>query len=362
MNAKRNWIAAFILIIGLIFTTWTYFNTKISNADVAVITSSKDRLDNKTEDAYQNHDEKRIQTLKLRVLSGKYRKKVFIVNNNYALSQLTTQKYRDHQRVLVSFTDKKLNLISPKRDWVLALMLTIGLSLMIAITGKYSVSLIGSLILNWLIFFFVIKFDIQENGTQIFLIYGLAAILFSLVSLIIVQGFTKKMLAIWLATLLGVFVSFGVCYMVMRLTHESGMKYETVEYATQNPRSLFLAQSILGVLGAVMDEATDIVSSLAELARTKTGVTFKQLWLSGRTLGQEIMGPLINVLVLIFIAEALPMSILYLRDNNTISSTFQFTLSLGAVQSVISAIGIVLTVVFATVCSFMFIRRNEVKS
>lgn len=75
MNAKRNWIAAFILIIGLIFTTWTYFNTKISNADVAVITSSKDRLDNKTEDAYQNHDEKRIQTLKLRVLSGKYRKK-----------------------------------------------------------------------------------------------------------------------------------------------------------------------------------------------------------------------------------------------------------------------------------------------
>lgn len=48
----------------------------------------------------------------------------------------------------------------------------------------------------------------------------------------------------------------------MRLTHERGIDYEAVDYATQDPRALFLSQTILGVLGAVMDEATDIVSSL----------------------------------------------------------------------------------------------------
>ena len=167
------------------------------------------------------------------------------------------------------------------------------------------------------------------------------------------------MLVTLTATLLGVFVSFGIFYLVMRVTHERGIDYEAVDYATQDPRALFLSQTILGVLGAVMDEATDIVSSLYALAKHKADLTFKELFISGRTLGQEIMGPLINVLVLIFMAEALPMTILYLRDNNTLVYTFKYTLSLGVIQSLSSAIGIVLTVIFATLCSALFLRNKK---
>ena len=172
-----------------------------------------------------------------------------------------------------------------------------------------------SLVLSWIIFYFIIKFDIQENGTEIFAIYGLGVIVFAFVSLLIVQGLNKKMLATYFATLVGVF-------------------------------------------GAVMDEATDIVSSLYELTQHKKDLTVKQLLLSGRTMGQEIMGPLINVLVLIFIAEALPMTILYLRDNNTLAFSFEFTLSLGAIQSLMSAIGICLTVIFASLTSLVFLKKR----
>ena len=70
------------------------------------------------------------------------------------------------------------------------------------------------------------------------------------------------------------------------------------------------------------------------------------------------MGPLINVLVLIFIAEALPMTILYLRDNNTLAFSFEFTLSLGAIQSLMSAIGICLTVIFASLTSLVFLKKR----
>ena len=120
-----------------------------------------------------------------------------------------------------------------------------------------------------------------------------------------------------------------------------------------------MAQALLGVLGAVMDEATDIVSSLYELIQHKPKITVKELLASGRTMGQEIMGPLINVLVLIFISEALPETILYFRDNNTIATTFNFTMSLGATQSAVSAIGIVLTIVFASLCSLLFLKKPE---
>ena len=365
---KRRYLVAMIIaVIGLILTACTYFATDIyTKHDVAVISDRqiKDTLVEKSTDVYDNKDETRKQVLHLKILSGKYKGQTFRTVNYYYPSQLITQKYRAGQRIFVNIKHHDPAIQGPKRDWILALALTIMMTLMVAVSGKKALGLLCSMALSWALFYLLIMTDIKLNGSYIVLLFGLADIVFSFFSLVLVQGLNKKMLATWLATILGTVVSFALCYLIMRLTGESEIKYETGDYATQDPRGIFLAQTLLGILGAVMDEATDIVSSLYELVQTKKDLTAKQLVKSGRTMGQEIMGPLINVLVLIFMSEELPLTIIYLRDNNTLSSTFGFTLSLGVTQSVISAIGIVLTVVFATGCSLLFLeekRRKEWK-
>lgn len=354
-------VSLLIFMIGIIITIGVYCSTTLTSKSIGVITDSKikDELINKTEDSYKNKDQVRNQTLHVKVLSGRNKGKVYRIDNNYSPSQAMSQKYYPHERVVLAFINKKAKLMNPKRDWVIIFAITLVLSLLVAITGKHAFMLTFSMIINSIIFYFVIKFDIAENGTKTILIYGSAVIIFVLVSLLMVQGFNKKMWVTFMATLLGVFVSFGISYAIMYWTGERGIKYEAVDYATQDPRALFLAQTLLGVLGAVMDESTDIVSSLYVLCQHKKDLTFKELFISGRTLGQEIMGPLINVLVLIFMAEALPMTILYLRDDNTLIYTFQFALSLGVIQSLISAIGIVLTVIFATLASSIFLNRKS---
>ena len=363
---KKKYTAAIIVaIVGAVLTVLTYFATDIYQKDeVALITDDKikDTLIEKNEDVYKNQDQTRQQILHLKILSGKHKGETYTTKNVYYPSQLTTQKYHAHQRIFVNIKKGDPAIVNPKRDWVLVLVVTITLALMVTISGKHSIALVISMAISWVLFYLIIVWHVHLNGSHIILLFGLADIIFSFFSLLIVQGFNKKMLVTWLATLLGVFVSFALCYVIMKLTGESEMKYETGDYATQDPRGLFLAQTLIGILGAVMDEATDIVSSLYELIQTKKDITMKQLVQSGRTMGQEIMGPLINVLVLIFIAGALPETILYLRDNNTLASTFGFTLSLGATQSVISAIGIVLTVIFATGCSLFFIKDRDWKS
>lgn len=363
---KKKYTAAIIVaIVGAVLTVLTYFATDIYQKDeVALITDDKikDTLIEKNEDVYKNQDQTRQQILHLKILSGKHKGETYTTKNVYYPSQLTTQKYHAHQRIFVNIKKGDPAIVNPKRDWVLVLVVTITLALMVTISGKHSIALVISMAISWVLFYLIIVWDVHLNGSHIILLFGLADIIFSFFSLLIVQGFNKKMLVTWLATLLGVFVSFALCYVIMKLTGESEMKYETGDYATQDPRGLFLAQTLIGILGAVMDEVTDIVSSLYELIQTKKDITMKQLVQSGRTMGQEIMGPLINVLVLIFIAGALPETILYLRDNNTLASTFGFTLSLGATQSVISAIGIVLTVIFATGCSLFFIKDRDWKS
>lgn len=360
---KKMWASIIILVIGILATIYIYFSTSWATSPVGKITdnSIRDVLINKTEDNYQNKDQVRQQTLHVEILTGKNKGKTYAITNEYSPSQAISTKYYRHERVLISYVKGTPRIMAPKRDWVIVLALTLVLSLLVLVSGHHAGLLVLSMVLNSIIFYFVIALDIRENGTQIFAIYGSAVLLFVIVSLALAQGINKKMWVTTLATLLGVFVSFGICFWIMRLTHESGIKYEAVDYATQDPRSLFLAQTLLGVLGAVMDEATDIVSSLYSLCKHKPDLTFKDLFRSGRTLGQEIMGPLINVLVLIFMAEALPMTILYLRDNNTLKYTFEFALSLGVIQSLVSAIGIVLTVIFATVTSGVFLQKNKSK-
>lgn len=362
MKKKRIYASLIVLLIGLIGTVAVYFATAIYQTDsVALITDKhiKDTLVQKDKDVYGNKDETRKQVLHLLILSGKHKGERYTANNNYYPSQLITQKYRAGQRIFVNIKMGQAALVNPKRDWVLALVLTITLALMVLLVGVKSFKLMVSMAISWIIFYGVILLDVKLNGSDIILLFSAAVVIFSFISLAIVQGINKKMLATWLSTLLGIFISFGLCYLIMELTGETEMRFETGEYATQDPRGLFFAQTLLGILGAVMDESTDIVTSLYELVQTKKDVTVKDMIQSGRTLGQEIMGPLINVLVLIFISEALPETILYLRDNNTLGSTFGFTLSLGATQSVISAIGIVLTVVFATGCSLWFLHEKE---
>ena len=46
-------------------------------------------------------------------------------------------------------------------------------------------------------------------------------------------------------------------------------------------------------------------------------------------------------------------------DNNTISTMFSFTMNLGATQSAVSAIGIVLTVPIATACCLLFLNKEQ---
>lgn len=361
MSKKRRLIISLIiLLLGLFLSLWTYFSLKGSIHPVGYITDTTihDELVNKVEDSYQNKDEVRCQVIHVKVLSGKHKGEKHTISNYYSPSQVLSQKYHGKQMVLMSFVKNKPTIISPKRDGVIIFACFFVVSLLVLITGMSSISILLSMILNSIVFYFVIKFDIIENGTQTFAIYGTAVVLFTALSLIIVQGCSKKMLVTLVSTLLGVFISFGMCYLLMRLTNEKGIKYEAVDYATQDPRALFLAQTLLGVLGAVMDEATDIVTSLYALCQHKQQITFKELFNSGRTLGQEIMGPLINVLVLIFMAEALPMDILLLRDNNTLAYTCQFALSLGIIQSLVSAIGIVLTVIFSTVCCYVFVPKH----
>ena len=102
----------------------------------------------------------------------------------------------------------------------------------------------------------------------------------------------------------------------------------------------------------------DISSSLIEMKKELSDVSESTLFKSGINIGRELIGPLINILLFIVIAENLNIVLLYLSNGNSIGYTFDMTLGLGLTQLLISAIGIILTVpVTSLIVSKVITRR-----
>ena len=63
-------------------------------------------------------------------------------------------------------------------------------------------------------------------------------------------------------------------------------------------KDLLFAGILIAALGAVMDTAMSIASSLTEMKSIDPTLTQKQLWRSGMNVGKDIMGTMTNTLIL----------------------------------------------------------------
>ncbi|WP_281165867.1 YibE/F family protein [Liquorilactobacillus sicerae] len=308
----------------------------------------------KTTDEYGNHDQQVNQKLTGKTLNGKYRGQIFHFKNTFTKSHGEDQQFTAGQDVFVNYyrqhkkSKPTVTIINYKRDVYLFLLVWLLLAALFLVMKLTGIKAIISVAINFVLFLILVQLDITWNITNFFWIFAAGAVLFTAISLLIVIGFNQQSLVTFIAVSSATALALGLSYLVTQLTHDSGMHYEALDFATQQPKQLFLASTLIGLLGTVMDASTDIVSTLFELKQSQPKIAFKQLFLSGRQVGRSIMGPLINVLLLIFFTETFALATLYFRTGNSIGYTFEWTMSLGFVQAIISGIGITLTIPMAS--------------
>ena len=110
-------------------------------------------------------------------------------------------------------------------------------------------------------------------------------------------------------------------------------------------RGVIFAAIVIGALGATMDVAMSIASSLDEILYHKPDIRDWELMRSGLNIGRDIMGTMANTLVLAYVGSSLHMILLLLAYNNDIGSIInRETIAVELLQSVAGSIGILLTV------------------
>lgn len=354
---KRYLKIIIVSVLALLATVFTYFDSTFYSEPVIKVESTRVLSKQKDTDEYKNTDTQVTQRVTGRFLNTTKRGEKISLNNTYYQSQLTDQQFRKGQQVLLTKASGHYSLNDVKRDTVM--VLSIGLVIVLLFCMEFSrKNLFTSVLLNLVIYYGFIKLLINTRNSALLLLTIVMALLISAIALVVILGPTMDAVMAYSSTVIATSVSILLSVFLMKLSGYSGIHLELTDFGLQPYFSVFISQVILSVLGVILDETMDITSSLIEMKKEISDISEKKLFKSGINIGRELIGPLINILLFIVIAEHLNVVLLYLSNGNSIGYTFEMTLSLGFSQLLISAIGIVLTVpITSFIASKMIARR-----
>lgn len=347
-----------VILIALTATVITHFDAFLYKNPVIKIEQVNVVSKNKSTDEYKNTDTQVDQKLTGVFLNTNKKNQKVVLKNSYYQSQLLDQKYRVGQQVILSKSGSHYTIKNVKRDTVL--VFSLGLVVVLLFCMQFSRGkLMLSVLLNLLVYYGFIKLLIHNNNSLLLLMTVITSLLISGIALLVILGPISDALMAYLSTFCATTLSILLSVLLLKLSGNSGVHLELTDFGLQPYFSVFLSQVIFSVLGVILDETMDISSSLIEMKKEVNDVAEKTLFKAGINIGRELIGPLINILLFIVIAEHLNLILLYLSNGNSIGYTFTMTLSLGFAQLLISAIGIVLTVpITSFIASKMITRRN----
>ncbi|WP_233569797.1 YibE/F family protein [Falsibacillus albus] len=354
-------------VIGLCFAAsvlFVYHNEAFYKRTIAEVAKTSVDGTKKVTDAHGNVDHLYTQRITAEITNGKEKGKRIDLTNKFSSSGAYDQAYRVGNKLFVS-VDKQLNehgdltgsIIDVKRDKYVLVMAWIFIITLLLVGKKQGVLSIISLAVNASLMSYALDVYVHHSDMSLLWICGILVILFTVISLLLISGFNEKTYAAITATLLGIFLSLGIAYLVIAST--TGLRYEEMQFLTRPYRLVFMAGLFVGSLGAVMDVAITISSSIFGLFEKNRSVPMKALRTSGMDIGKDVMGTLTNILFFVYASGSIPVIILYLKNGSSLDFTLSMNLSLEFARALAGGIGIVLTIPISVYTSIFFVKRKR---
>ncbi|MFZ0445363.1 MAG: YibE/F family protein [Bacillus sp. (in: firmicutes)] len=374
VNQFRKWgykSISLYAIVALCITAsvfFVYHNYSFYDRPIAKVIQTNLAETTETNDMYQNEDRLFTQHIIAQLKNGEEQGKLIYLTNQYSSSGAYDHEYHVGNELFV-FIDKNtgesLHLTGTikdvKRDKYVLIVAWIFILTLLFVGKKQGLLSVISLVVNAVLLSYALDIYLQTSGFSLLWICSISVILFTVISLLLVNGFNEKTYAAIVATLLGTLFSLVITYLIMMFTSERGLHYEEMQFVTSPYRMVFMAGLFIGALGAVMDVAITMSSSLFGLFEKNQGISIKALKTSGMEIGKDIMGTMTNILFFAYISGSIPMLILYFKNASSLGYALSMNLSLEVARALAGGIGIVLTIPIGLYTTIFFINRKKAR-
>ncbi len=188
----------------------------------------------------------------------------------------------------------------------------------------------------------------------------LICLLSTAVTMYFVGGFNSKSTSATIGCTLSLIFAGILSIATVKFAHLTGFAGEHSMFLfAAHPELNFLAITIstimLATLGAVMDVAMSIASTINEIHSIDKTKTVKELFISGMNVGRDIIGTMANTLILVYLGASLPL--LLLASN----IDFQKFINLNQVVTEISSALIGSSAIVICVPITAFVAANLIK-
>lgn len=309
------------------------------------------------------------QNINVEILDGKFKGEKYNIKNN--LSRMYNINVNKDMKVLVCLSlrdDKVINasVYSYKRDNVLFGLIAVFFLALVLVGRSKGVKSIFSLAFTVIVVTCYLVPSIFK-GQNPLISSTISAILITVISLLLINGTSKKAYTAILGTILGVLSAGIIAFVAGNLSHISFANTQQADEILTladvykfNPKGLLYTIILISSLGAIMDISMSISSALFEFDSVNKSLSARNLFKSGMNVGKDIIGTMSNTLILAFVGTSLTLMLFIYSSQMPYTQLINLdVLSNEIIQALSGSIGIILTVPLTAAIGTFFIKKHK---
>lgn len=309
------------------------------------------------------------QDLEVRILTGEHKGEIHKIKNHLSNYYNVYGKAGQTLIVAVDTASKDyytVNVFNYYRAPILYGLVLLFFGVLWLIGGKKGLKSVTGLVFTLLtiIFLFI---PMIYRGYPPILASLLIIIVTTCVTLFLLNGWSSKTLSAIFGTILGLMIAAAFSSLAGSMTHITGFNTEGVDTLVviaresgMQLRGILFAGILIASLGAVMDVAMSIASSIYEVYLANRKLSGKELFLSGMNVGQDMMGTMANTLILAFTGASLNTMLLIYASRVQYNQLINMDMvGIEVIQGLAGSIAVILTVPIVSYISSQLIPLME---
>lgn len=264
------------------------------------------------------------QDVTIKVLTGEFKGTERIVDNmltgnpaydiNLSKGDKVILHLEQVGNTVASADDVNFYIADIQRNNQILIFIGIFFVLLLLIGHKKGITSIVSIISTILLIFLMLM-PMILNGFCPIASAVLTGIISTIITIYLVGGFNSKSSSAIIGTSISLIFAGALSMLAIYFAHLTGFAGEENMFLyTARPDLSFTgilsASMIISALGALMDTAVSIASTVNEIYETDKTLSIQQLFKSGMNVGRDIIGTMSNTLILVYLGSSLPLVLL----------------------------------------------------
>ncbi len=319
-------------------------------------------------DGTREYEEKYYQQkMTIELKNGEHRGEILKAEHHCTSSGVYDTAYRKGDDVFVEkiavAEDGSLtgNVTETKRDYIVATVAALLFSLFLAVAGRGGAMTIASLLLNVAAFY--VALSLYLKGHNILYMTIPMVVFFTVMLLFFMHGNHRRTWVAFTAVIVTATLTTCIATMVLRF---STVDYEFMEYLMQpydpiDAGYIFLAEILIGALGAITDVVVTITITVDQIMEHQPDTDKKSLWKSCRTVGDDVVGTMLGIMFFTNVATSIPFIMLCMRNGFSFLTILRYHSFFELARFLTGSIGIVLSIPVAALIAVSYYKRKAVK-